>query len=147
MWDLWWAKWHCDRFFSKFFSFPVSIIPPLLHTRVSLPHEVCDSSDQAIYHHTLGTKLGASSLTGNWLETEEESKKKNITHPYNFIILLCKLIIVYYIGFLCLKSTVTYNVFFSLLRMYLFFSAGIIFRFSLACWCLLKRKQHHCQGQ
>jgi hypothetical protein len=22
MWDLWWTKWHCDTFFSEFFSFP-----------------------------------------------------------------------------------------------------------------------------
>jgi hypothetical protein len=25
MWDLWWTKWHCDRFFSEFFGFPLSI--------------------------------------------------------------------------------------------------------------------------
>jgi hypothetical protein len=25
MWDLWWAKWHCDRFFPEYF------IPPVLH--------------------------------------------------------------------------------------------------------------------
>jgi hypothetical protein len=30
------------------------IIPPLLHTRVSLPHEVCDKSDQAAHYHILG---------------------------------------------------------------------------------------------
>jgi hypothetical protein len=27
-WDLWWTKWHWDRFFSEFFGFPVTIIPP-----------------------------------------------------------------------------------------------------------------------
>jgi hypothetical protein len=37
-----------------------SIIPYLLHTHVSLPHEVCDSSDQAVNCHTLGPKLVAS---------------------------------------------------------------------------------------
>jgi hypothetical protein len=26
-WDLWWTKWHWDRFFSKFFGFPINIIP------------------------------------------------------------------------------------------------------------------------
>jgi hypothetical protein len=26
-------------------GFPVNIIPPLLHTHLSTPHEVCDSSD------------------------------------------------------------------------------------------------------
>jgi hypothetical protein len=25
MWDLWWIKWHWDRFFSDFFGFPQSI--------------------------------------------------------------------------------------------------------------------------
>jgi hypothetical protein len=25
LWDLWWTKWHWDRFFSKFFGFPLSI--------------------------------------------------------------------------------------------------------------------------
>jgi hypothetical protein len=25
MWELWWTKWHCDRFFSKF-CFPLSIL-------------------------------------------------------------------------------------------------------------------------
>jgi hypothetical protein len=39
------------------------IIPPLLHTHLSPPHEVCDSPDQEAHYHTLGTKLGASSLT------------------------------------------------------------------------------------
>jgi hypothetical protein len=30
MWDLWWTKWQWDRLFSKFFGFPVNIIPPCL---------------------------------------------------------------------------------------------------------------------
>jgi hypothetical protein len=25
MWDLWWAKWHWDKFFSEYFGFPLSI--------------------------------------------------------------------------------------------------------------------------
>jgi hypothetical protein len=25
MWDLWWKKWHWDRFFPKYFGFPLSI--------------------------------------------------------------------------------------------------------------------------
>jgi hypothetical protein len=25
MWDLWWTKWHWDRFLSEFFGFPLSI--------------------------------------------------------------------------------------------------------------------------
>jgi branched-subunit amino acid transport protein len=36
---------------------PANIIPPLLHIHLSLPHEVCDSSDQAAHYHHLGPKL------------------------------------------------------------------------------------------
>jgi hypothetical protein len=25
MWDLWWTKWHWDRFFTEYFGFPQSI--------------------------------------------------------------------------------------------------------------------------
>jgi hypothetical protein len=25
VWDLWWTKWHWDRFFSEYFGFPLSI--------------------------------------------------------------------------------------------------------------------------
>jgi hypothetical protein len=25
MWDLWWTKWHGDRFFPEYFGFPLSI--------------------------------------------------------------------------------------------------------------------------
>jgi hypothetical protein len=25
MWDLWWTKWHWDRFISEYFSFPLPI--------------------------------------------------------------------------------------------------------------------------
>jgi hypothetical protein len=42
---------------------PVSIIPPLLHTHLSPPHELCNSPDQAAHYHTAGPTLGASSLT------------------------------------------------------------------------------------
>ena len=33
MWDLWWTKWHWDRFFPEFFGFPSqfhSTVAPLL---------------------------------------------------------------------------------------------------------------------
>jgi hypothetical protein len=53
--------------------FPVNIIPPLLHTDLSLPREMCDSSEQAAHYHTLGPKLGASSLTWHVAGTEERS--------------------------------------------------------------------------
>jgi hypothetical protein len=25
MWDLWWRKWHWDRFFPEYFGFPLSV--------------------------------------------------------------------------------------------------------------------------
>jgi hypothetical protein len=25
MWDLWWTKWHWDRFFPEYFGYPLSI--------------------------------------------------------------------------------------------------------------------------
>jgi hypothetical protein len=57
-------KWHWSRFLSEFFGSPLLIIiPPLLYTGVSPPHEVCDSPDQAAQYHTTSFKLGASSLT------------------------------------------------------------------------------------
>jgi hypothetical protein len=33
MWNLWWAKWHWDRFFPpEYFGFsPVNVIPPVFH--------------------------------------------------------------------------------------------------------------------
>jgi hypothetical protein len=31
MWDLWWTKWHLDRFFPEYFGFPVNFIPRVLH--------------------------------------------------------------------------------------------------------------------
>jgi hypothetical protein len=50
-----------------------NIIPPLLHTHLSPPHEVCDSSDQAAHCHHLRPKLGASYLTRHLVGTEERS--------------------------------------------------------------------------
>jgi hypothetical protein len=45
--------------FSEFLHFPLFItIPPLLHTHLSPPHEVCDSPEKAAHCHTQGTKLG-----------------------------------------------------------------------------------------
>jgi hypothetical protein len=52
---------------------PVNINPPLLHTHLSPPHQVCDSPDQAAHYHTLSTKLGASCLTWHLSRTEERS--------------------------------------------------------------------------
>jgi hypothetical protein len=55
---------------------PVSIIPPLLHTHLSPPHAVCDSSDQTAHYHALGPKLRASSLTRYLAGMEERSITK-----------------------------------------------------------------------
>jgi hypothetical protein len=61
---------------------PVSIIPPLLHTHLSAPHKVCYRSDQAAYYHTLGPKLGASSLTRHVAGTEERSILFNLNTSF-----------------------------------------------------------------
>jgi hypothetical protein len=36
-WNLWWTKWHWDRFFSEFFSFPLSVYHSTVdhHTHIS----------------------------------------------------------------------------------------------------------------
>jgi hypothetical protein len=39
------------------------ITPPLLHTQLTPPHDVCDSPEQATHYHTIGQKLTALSLT------------------------------------------------------------------------------------
>ena len=32
MWDLWWTKWHWDRFLPEYFGFPLSIsFQPVFH--------------------------------------------------------------------------------------------------------------------
>jgi hypothetical protein len=50
---------------------PINIIPSLLNTHLSPPHEGCDSSDQAAHYHIFGPKLGAPSLTWYLAGTEE----------------------------------------------------------------------------
>jgi hypothetical protein len=50
---------------------PVSIIPPSLHTHLSPPLEVCDSTDQTAHYHALGSKLRALSVTRHLTGTEE----------------------------------------------------------------------------
>jgi hypothetical protein len=60
--------------FSPIFSVPsISIIPPLLRTHLSPPHEVGDNSDQADNCHTIGPKLGASSPSRDLTEAGERS--------------------------------------------------------------------------
>jgi hypothetical protein len=53
-----------DQGLSAFFDFIfLAIIPPLLHTHLSPPYDVCDIPDQGTHCHTLGPKLRASSVT------------------------------------------------------------------------------------
>jgi hypothetical protein len=59
---------------------PVSIIPPLLHTHLSPPHEVCQSPDQAEYCHTLDPKLGAWPLTQHVTGTDDWRSTKRKPH-------------------------------------------------------------------
>jgi hypothetical protein len=56
---------------------PANIIPPLLHIHMSLPHEVCNCSDQAAHYHNLGPKLGASLLTRHIGWKQKKKGKKN----------------------------------------------------------------------
>jgi hypothetical protein len=56
---------------SEFLFPPPVTIPPLLHAHLSLPHAVCDSPDQAAHYHTLGSKLGGSSVTGTGIVSEQ----------------------------------------------------------------------------
>jgi hypothetical protein len=44
--------------------------PPLFHNHLSPPHEVRDSPDQAAHYHTLGPKLGASSMSRGLADLE-----------------------------------------------------------------------------
>jgi hypothetical protein len=44
----------------------LNIIPPMLHSQLSLPHEICDSSHHAAHYHKLSPTVGASFLTWYW---------------------------------------------------------------------------------
>jgi hypothetical protein len=66
---------------------PANIIPPLLHSHLSPPHEVCDCSDQAAHYHNLGPKLGASLLTRHigWKQKEKKKKGKKKKKKVNMV--------------------------------------------------------------
>jgi hypothetical protein len=51
MWDLWWTKWHWDRFFSEFFGFPLSIY----HSTVALQTHHLGNANVS-RHPRLGTR-------------------------------------------------------------------------------------------
>jgi hypothetical protein len=74
MWDLWWTKLHWDMFFSEFFGFLCQhIIPLLLHTHLSPPLEVCDSSDHAASYHILGARGFVSDPAFGWNRGEKKN--------------------------------------------------------------------------
>jgi hypothetical protein len=71
MWDLWWTKWHWDRFFSEFFRFPLS----MYHSTVALQT-----------HIIWGMRQYASIKAGihAWVwPTPPSGKKKNCTIASN----------------------------------------------------------------
>jgi hypothetical protein len=43
------------------------LVTPMLHTHPAPPHKMCNSPDQAAHYHTLGPKLGASSVTWHFV--------------------------------------------------------------------------------
>jgi hypothetical protein len=52
MWDLWWTKWHWDRFFVRVFRFsPVNIIPSCLSIHIcNLGDELDGRSSETLSH-------------------------------------------------------------------------------------------------
>jgi hypothetical protein len=48
----------------RFYS--VNVIPPLLHTHLSLLHKLYDSPDQAAHHHTIAHQGFTSDLALGW---------------------------------------------------------------------------------
>jgi hypothetical protein len=52
MWYLSWTKWHWSRYSSKFLKFLLLILmPPLLHSHLSLSPELGHGSDQAAHYY------------------------------------------------------------------------------------------------
>jgi hypothetical protein len=74
---------------------PANIIPPLLHSHLSPPHEVCDCSDQAAHYHNLGPQLGASLLTRQIGWKQKKESKKKVTTASLHILIYSPLAIVY----------------------------------------------------
>jgi hypothetical protein len=57
--------------FSEFFGFPSQYHSAITYVHLSLPHEVCNSPNQAAHYHTVGTLV--STLTQHLVGTEERS--------------------------------------------------------------------------
>jgi hypothetical protein len=49
MWDLWWTKWHWNRFFSEYFGFPLSF--PFHRCSIKMENE-----KKAHLHHRVAQK-------------------------------------------------------------------------------------------
>ena len=66
MWDLWWTKWHRDRFFSRLYRFPsVSIITPMLRTDLHLRTALTRRTNvRSLGHFPKATLFRKSGSTG-----------------------------------------------------------------------------------
>jgi hypothetical protein len=42
MWDLWWTKWHWDRFFSESFGIPLSIYHSTIALQTHIIRGMCN---------------------------------------------------------------------------------------------------------
>jgi hypothetical protein len=72
-------------FTPSFFCFPLLIIiPPLLHTHLLLPPEMCDSPDQAAHYHVLDLYVGGftSDPELGWLQNKGDCflNQKHYSH-------------------------------------------------------------------
>jgi hypothetical protein len=48
-WNLWWEKWHCDRVYSKYIGFSLSIfIPPMIYIRLSTEEHTMEPLEGAV---------------------------------------------------------------------------------------------------
>jgi hypothetical protein len=69
MWDLWWTKWHWDRFFSELSVFPCRLLSTGAPLIVKLGKKNCSS----IYHHHWGcTKSLKAAVRGPFITNEKK---------------------------------------------------------------------------
>ena len=68
--DLWWTKWHCERFFSAYFSFPLSVsLHHCLHTYIYL-----------IYH-----RLYVILIVGNVVNTHTHTRSLSLSRVLYYL--------------------------------------------------------------
>jgi hypothetical protein len=73
MWDLWWTKWHWDRFFSEYFGFPLSISLQWCSIKMEKAEKSSSSSSQGCTISLQGCGASVASAMGPF------NKKTNIT--------------------------------------------------------------------